>query len=204
MIVLLYVRVTNKTTLVQSRRDEIKQKAARLFRKKGYQATSMREIADVVGIKAASIYNHINSKQELLEEMLLTLAQKFTEGMEMIDATTSSPSAKLEELIALHVQLVVDHTDEIALIAGEWVHLDEPAKTKYITLRDEYESAFKEIIEDGKAMGLFKEIDTDLILFSTLSTLRWLYSWYNKNKSYDVDRLKSELTQCIMNGFCGN
>ncbi len=187
---------------MKSRKTEIKEAAARLFRKRGFKATSMRDIAEAVGIKAASIYNHINSKQELLNELLLEIAILFTKEMSDIQASNLDSIQKLERLIAVHVRLTVEHTDAIALISSEWVHLETPFKAKYVALRDDYENHFKMIIETGKQEGVFKNLETDIILFSTLSTLRWLYSWYNKNKKFNQIDLERQITECLMRGIC--
>ena len=187
-----------------SRKEAIKNAAARLFRKRGFKATSMRDIAEAVGIKAASIYNHIKSKQELLSELLMEIAIVFTKEMRMIQQTSLDAKQKLERLIALHVRLTIEHTDAIALIAGEWVHLEEEEKLQYVRLRDEYENQFKSIIEQGKAEGLFKQLDTEIILFSTLSTLRWLYSWYSRNRDFDPIELEQQMTACLIHGMLKN
>lgn len=184
-----------------SRKEAIKNAAARLFRKRGFKATSMRDIAEAVGIKAASIYNHIKSKQELLSELLMEIAIIFTKEMRMIQQTSLDAKQKLERLIALHVRLTIEHTDAIALIAGEWVHLEEEEKLQYVRLRDEYENQFNSIIEQGKAEGLFKQLDTEIILFSTLSTLRWLYSWYSRNRDFDPIELERQMTACLIHGM---
>lgn len=185
---------------MKSRKEEIKSSAARLFRKRGYKATSMRDIAQEVGIKAASIYNHISSKQELLAELLLEIATIFTKEMDLLQASSFKSQQKLERLIAIHVRLTIEHTDAIALISGEWVHLEEKQKRKYITLRDNYENKFKAIINQGKIEGVFKDLDTEIILFSTLSTLRWLYSWYSRNRTYNQVELEKQITECLING----
>ena len=114
---------------MQSRKEVIRSCAARLFRKKGYRATSMRDIAEAVGIKAASIDNHIASKQALLEDLLLKMAHLFSKGMEAISKSAAlSSEQKLERLIGLPIRLTVEHTAAIALISGEWVHLESPAR----------------------------------------------------------------------------
>ena len=132
---------------MQSRKEVIKNCAAKLFRKKGFKATSMRDIAEEVGIKAASIYNHIDSKHQLLEELLLSIAYLFTKGMKDINHASINTESKLDRLVSLHIRLTVEHTDAIALIVREWIHLKEPAKQKYIQLRDDYENDFKAILE---------------------------------------------------------
>jgi len=187
---------------MQSRKEVITLTAARLFRKKGYKATSMKDIAEEIGIKAASIYNHINSKQELLSEMLLKMATLFSKGMNDIYTMPSlGAEGKLERLIALHTRLTTEHTDAVALITNEWVHLETPAKEEYIALRDQYEDYFRSIIVEGKKEGVFKDLDTEIILFSTLSTLRWLYSWYSKNRQFNIIELEVQITQCLVTGI---
>lgn len=184
-----------------SRKEVIQNSAARLFRKKGFKSTSMDNIAEAVGIKAASIYNHIDSKQELLSELLIGIAQRFTQGMEEIQSSSLGIEKKLERVIALHIRLAVEQTDSVALITGEWVHLEEKAKSKYLALRDNYEDQFRSIIETGKEEGFYKNLDTEIILFSILSSLRWLYSWYSKNKAYNQIDLEQQLTQCLIEGI---
>lgn len=184
-----------------TRKESIRQKAAELFRKKGFQATSMREIADGEGIKAASIYNHFASKQELLADMLLFIANAFTSHLEKVTSQDIPAADKLRQLITFHIQMTADHTDEIALIAGEWIHLIDPERSSYLHMRNNYERSLVEIIDQGKAEGSFKNIETDILLYSTLSPLRWLYTWYSKNKECDVEMLKRQLTETILKGY---
>ena len=186
---------------MKSTKEEIKSAAARLFRKKGYSATSMRDIATAVGIKAASIYNHFRGKQELLQELLLNIAYLFEKGMAEIGNSSLPPAEKMEKLIGLHVRLTVEHTDAIALIAGEWMHLKDPVLTEYVTIRNTYEQDFKSIIEAGKSDGHFKEHDTEIILFSILSTMRWLYTWYSRNTAYNQVELEKQMVDCLLNGI---
>ncbi|MCG8327694.1 MAG: TetR/AcrR family transcriptional regulator [Chitinophagales bacterium] len=185
---------------MQSTKENIRSCAARLFRKKGYKATSMRDIAEEVGIKAASIYNHISSKQELFSELLLQVAHLFTKGMKDINTSSLSAEEKLEKLIALHIHLTAEYTDSISLIAGEWVHLEEPARTQYINLRNDYENQFRNILDAGKEEGIIKNLDTEIILFSILSTLRWLYTWYSRNKHYNLNDLEQQMINCLIDG----
>ena len=184
-----------------NRKQEIYLEAARLFRKRGYVATSMNEIADAVGIKAASIYNHFGSKQEILKDLLLEIAQLFSKGMLEVSTSTLNPIEKLESLISLHVRLSVERTNQIAMIVSEWIHLDTESMAAYITMRDEYEDTIKQILVEGKKAGHFKDLDIEIILFSTLSTLRWLYSWYGKNRDYNTIELERQLKSCLLKGI---
>jgi len=99
-----------------TKKEIIKNEAARLFRLKGYKATSMRDIAQEVGMEAASLYNHIANKQELLSETMMYIAEKFTAGMEDILQSSLSPREKMERLIGLHIRQTVSDPDAVSII----------------------------------------------------------------------------------------
>jgi len=186
----------------KTKKELIKDNAADLFRKKGFNATSMQDIADAVGMKAASLYNHIASKQEILEELLLRIANGFTEGLKEIENSSLAPQEKLEALVALHVNLTFHFSDSIALNTGEWIHLEEPALSKYSKQRNQYEKSFKKILENCKTEGIIeKNINTDIALYSILSSLHWLYSWHNKNKKISKIELEYQLKKVLLKGL---
>lgn len=160
----------------------------------------MRDIAREVGVEAASLYNHISSKQLILSDLLLEIGHLFTIGMERIQKQDLSNLEKLEALIKLHVDITVSNTNAISLLPSEWVHLEEPSLKQFITLKDAYEKEFKSIITGAIAEGQIKSLDADLTLFSILSTLRWLYSWYSKYDEISIDQLKKELIQSLIYG----
>jgi len=152
-------------------------------------------------MEAASLYNHISSKQLILSELLMEIANCFTVGMKRINSDDLTPIQKLEELVSLHVDLTVEYTDLISLLPNEWVHLEEPTINEFLNLRDTYESDFREIISESIKAKELSSTDIDVAMFSILSTLRWLYSWYSKYKSKDVDDLKYELIQSLIYGL---
>lgn len=111
------------------------------------------------------------------------------------------PVEKLERLIAEHVRLTVEHPDAIALITGEWVHLEEPARGEYLKRRDEYEAHFRHILTDCISGGHFEKVNVDIALFSTLSTLRWLYSWYGKHRDISPQELENQMVKVLVDGL---
>lgn len=183
------------------RKEQILETAAYLFRKKGYNATSVRMIASELGIEAASLYNHIASKQEILRELLFQMAGVFTQEMEKIETSGKNPFQQMEDLVMLHVQLTLQNPDQISLITGEWVHLEEPAHQQYVQLRQEYELRFKAIIKAGMDSGYLERADVDVALFSILSTLHWLYSWVARHKNVSSEILGEQMKQTLLLGL---
>ena len=161
----------------------------------------MRDIAREMGMEAASLYNHIASKQRIISELLMEVAELFTSGMEKIKNSTATPLQQLEALIVLHVDLTVSHTNAISLLPAEWVHLEEPTLKAFISLRDAYEADFRVLIQKAVEAKQLASVDVDVALFSILSTLRWLYSWYTKYQKKDIETLKKELIQNLLYGI---
>lgn len=185
----------------KSRKQEILDAAARLFRKQGYQGTSLKAIAQAVGMEAApSLYNHVNSKQAILSELLLGIGRAFEAGMAAVVGTSLGPQAKLEQLIRLHVTLTVRYPDAIALVISEWTHLAPAVKTEFLGMRDAYEQDFRQILHEGIEVGDFKPLDVELTMFTLLSTLRSLYAWYARYQHYNPIELENQLIGALLKG----
>ncbi len=185
----------------KSRRAVILECAARLFREKGYKATSMRNIAEAVGIQGASLYNHITGKQEILVELLMSIARLFTKEMNEINKSSLPAVDKLKRLISIHIRYTAEQTDAISIITSEWAHLEEPTLSEYLGLRNAYEEKFEQIIKECIADGTFENVNPKIALFSILSTLRWLYSWYGKQKNINPIELEQEMIHCLLMGL---
>ncbi len=189
--------VGNKKT----KREEILVAAAILFRQKGYAATSMRDLARQVGMEAASLYNHIKSKQEILEELLLGIADMFIVGMEKVENENGSALEKIEALIALHIEITLARKHSISLITQEWRHLNGEAYEEFNTKRKDYENRFKNILVQGMDAGEIKKTDPDIAIFSILSTMRWFYAWYSKKENRTPEELKKEFCEVLIKGI---
>src|SRR3982750_3806788 len=87
-----------------TRKDVIIAKAAKLFREKGFSATSMRDLAEHVGVEAASLYNHISSKAEILQEVCFKVANKFMSHIDKVDASELPAIKKIEAVLRFHIQ----------------------------------------------------------------------------------------------------
>ena len=186
---------------MESRKSSIIKEAARLFRKKGYSDTSMQDIADELGIKAASLYNHISSKHELLEQLILPTAMAFTDGMKDIQTSNLNPLQKLERIIALHVKLTVEAPNRMALVTQDWRNLEEVPRKQFLKHRNSYDKAFRKIVKEGIHQGQLDIPNVDVGVFSILSTLRWFFSWYLKNQSLNPLELELYLQKTLLRGI---
>src|SRR5690554_1285287 len=184
-----------------SRKEEIIKVAATLFRKKGYNAISMRDLAAEMDMKAASLYNHISGKQEILAAIILEVALEFTEGMESVMTQNSSSLKKLEGLIELHIDITLNHSEALAAVNNDWMHLEGDNLSAFIKMRDEYEDNFRELIKTGIESNEIRSAHPEVILFSILSTLRTLHLWYEKRGKLDVNVLKKDMVTVLLKGI---
>lgn len=184
----------------ENRKAEIIRTAAKLFKEKGYSAVTMRDIAKVMGIKAASLYNHIKSKQDILTTIIISLAEEFTSGMKVISTLQTNSLEKLKQIVALHVRITTQNTDGMASLNNDWMHLEEQLDY-YLTLRSNYEDDFRNIIKKGIDNNEMLNSNPEVMLFSILSTLRSLYIWIPKKEDLNPEEMASDLSNVLINGI---
>lgn len=182
------------------RKEEIVRTAEMLFKKKGYSAVTMRDIAQAMGIKAASLYNHIQSKQQILSEIIIKIGEDFTEGMAEIFAAEMTSTQKLEKIIGLHVKITMKNPSRMATMNNDWMHLEEKIDY-YLQLRRNYEESFRQILKEGIDKQELKSVNPEIILFSILSTLRSLYLWIPKKEEINQEDLLNTLSKVLLTGI---
>lgn len=175
--------------------------AARLFRDKGYSATSMRDLAQAVHLQASSLYNHISSKQEILRDICFRNAQRYLTGIAAVEKAGGTPLAQVEALLDLHLDVVAEDVTSITAFNDEWRHLDPQALDEFVQLRKDYENRFRAILQSGIADGTFKAGDTNLLLFTILSSLRWVHDWYKPDRKPQLKQVRQTVHQLLLEGL---
>jgi AcrR family transcriptional regulator len=184
----------------ETRKDEIITTAAKLFKEKGYSAVTMRDLATAMGMKAASLYNHINSKQEILKLIIISIAEEFTSGMHTIIHSKANTIEKLKMIVALHVSITSRNTYGMASLNNDWMHLEDQLEY-YLRLRNEYETNFLNIIKEGISTAEIKSSNPEIIMFSMLTTLRSLYLWIPKKEDLKANDLAQNLSEVLIEGI---
>lgn len=185
----------------ESKRQLICEAAARLFRDKGYSATSMRDLAREVKLKASSLYNHIDSKEEILQEICFENARRFLDGMERVENMEGPAPEKIRALIRLHIRIATEDITSVTAFNDEWRHLSEPQLTEFKALRHDYENRFRAIVEEGVDQGTFKPLNTSIALHTLFSSVRWLYDWYQPGKKITPRDLERDIVALLMKGL---
>jgi AcrR family transcriptional regulator len=188
-------------SLSLNRKEQILHTASRLFREKGYAATSMRDIATAMGMEAASLYHHIKSKDELLETICFGMADRFVTALQEVNDIYFNAEEKLRRAVHEHVRIITENTDQSAVFLNEWRSLQQPRLDEFKQLRDRYENEMKLIIEHGQQEDVFADVDTKFATLSILSAVNWIYQWYNPEGKMDPAQIASKLSDFIMGGL---
>lgn len=185
-----------------SRKEQVIRSAAELFKEKGYAASSMRDLAQKLGIEAASLYSHIKSKEEILQTLCFDMAADFRESLDKVEKQNVSASEKLSLGIIGHVNVMARDLTASAVFMNEHRHLSNPYLRDFLLLRINYINRFKAIIEEGVAKGEFKKnIDTKLAVMTLFSSLNWMPMWYSPEGSIEPKELGQQLANMLVNGL---
>lgn len=185
----------------KTKKDIIQEAAAQLFRDKGYSATSMRDLAEAVNLKASSLYNHIASKEEILRNICFDNARRFISGMEKVEQSGAAPPEQVRALLALHIRTAMEDTTSVTAFNDEWRHLNEPYFTEFETLRKDYEQRFRKILKAGMESGAFRQMEPNIMLYTLFSSVRWLYDWFQSGKSLSAEAVEAEVVELLMGGL---
>lgn len=188
-----------------SRKEQVIRSAAELFKEKGYAASSMRDLAQKLGIEAASLYSHIKSKEEILQTLCFDMAADFRASIEKVEKQNVSAREKLSLGIIGHVNVMARDLTASAVFMNEHRHLSNPYLRDFLLLRINYINRFKAIIEEGVDKGEFKKnIDTKLAVMTLFSSLNWMPMWYSPEGSIEPKELGQQLADMLVNGLKQN
>jgi TetR/AcrR family transcriptional regulator, cholesterol catabolism regulator len=190
-----------KTVLNGTKKEIILKNAAMLFRSKGFKATSVRELADSLGIEAPSLYNHIGSKAEMLQEICFDIATDYSTFMQTIIASTDNAKIKTTKLVQFHIQKLYNDFDKVYVADHEWKQLPKKQLEEFLIQRKIYENNFVEIIEEGVQKKLFKNLEPRITVLTILSAVRGLEFLHNKKNEFTIELLQENMIHHLLNGI---
>ena len=182
---------------------KILDKARTLFWKKGYLATSMRDIAAAYGCKPANIYNFFSNKEEILYQVLLDEMEQIIDPIKHLeedDGTT--PEEQLRFVIESHLRLTLSYRRSAKLLFDVALNnLSRAKRKKIVDLRDTYDRIIRKILRRGMDAGSFREIDEKIAGFMLASMITRSRIWYHPKKGVSVDELADFIFEFAVNGL---
>lgn len=168
--------------------------AAHLFRTKGFERTTVRDLAQAVGIQSGSIFHHFKSKEEILRCVMEEVIHFNTDRMKAALMQAQSPRDKLLALIRSELVSINGETGEaMAVLIYEWRSLSEESQRFILTLREHYEQLWLTVLNEAKAAGLIpSHVDTFVLRRFLTGALSWSNYWYKPNGPLTIDQLAEQ------------
>jgi AcrR family transcriptional regulator len=160
--------------------DEVTAAAIELFAVRGYRATTMRHIASALGIQAPGLYNHVGSKQEILRNIMVGVMTELLAEQRAALESTSEVEEQVRRVIESHVRFHCRHQRATFIGNREIPSLDEPSRSLVIAQRDEFEKAFRSVIERGIDQGRFALASARLASYAILEMGMGVATWYRE------------------------
>lgn len=188
-------------TITLSRKDQIIQTAAKLFKEKSYEAASMRDIASELGIEAASLYSHIKSKDEILELICFRKADEFSTALAEVNDIYFNAEEKLRMVIKNHVRIISSDLNSATVFLREWRYLSSEKLKEFVDMRHRYEKELRAIIQQGEDENVFETVDVKFATLTILSAVNWIVEWYKPGGSMSADEIADNLSDFILTGL---
>jgi len=186
---------------MSKRKAQIYKEAERLFRYKGFAATTMRDLAGAVGIEAASLYSHVRSKDEILNHICFRMADKFFKAIEEVVKSNERADTKLIQAITKHVEVTTENLHASAVFFHEWKHLSNEHLEDFKQLQKTYEEAFSDIIDEGINDWIFKPADTKFYCIVIFSSLNMVVEWYDPEGTFSPEEIAAQLARVLLDGI---
>lgn len=184
-----------------TRREQIISVAQDMMRTQGYQGTSMRDIAAALQIEAASLYNHISGKDEILRAICFGLADKLLTAIHEVNDIYFNAEEKLAMAVRNHIQILTENLNASFVFIHEWRNLAENSRKEFVQLRDNYENEFRQILENGENEGIFNEVNNKFAVLTILSSLNWVVEWYKPDGDMTPAQIADKLTEFVLTGL---
>ena len=169
---------TMTTQEEKTRRAELIAAASRLFKEQGYERTTVRDLAQAVGMQSGSLFYHFRTKEEMLVAVMAAGIGELTDRLEDALAQAKTPLDRLKTLFRVHLEtLLGDDKGALSVLLYEWPSLSDKARAELIKLRNGYEKDWQDVLDEAAAAGLVHK-DTRLLRKLLLGGLHWTIQWY--------------------------
>jgi AcrR family transcriptional regulator len=185
----------------QDRRAEIYNAAAKIISEKGFDAMTMNDIAQAVGMTKAGIYHYIEGKQNMLFAIM-------NYGMDKLDNGVIAPASQIEDaekrLIAIidyHAKLITQGSNAITVLVDEVAGLSAIQRKKIIQRKRVYFDFIRDTLDTLKEENKLKDVDTTVAAFSILGMLLWISRWYHADGKLTSDQVANEVLKVAIGGM---
>jgi AcrR family transcriptional regulator len=181
-----------------NRRADLLRVCARLFRERGFDGASIRDISQAAGMRSGSPFYHFKSKQEML---VAVMEQGLTEGLRHLEAVAAlklAPAEKFSQLVRVHLgTLCEEGRDFVPVMLYDWRSLTPANRRRVIALQDRYDALWQHVTDELQAAGLMRG-DAHLARLFTFGVLNWTARWYRAGGRRSLDEIAQEAVRFLL------
>jgi AcrR family transcriptional regulator len=181
---------------------EIIRAAAKVFAERGYHGATTQDIADVLGIRQASLYYYFRSKEIALEQVCLQGVEGYVEQAEAIAGKAGSAAEKLGRIIHHHLAPMTDRPDFVRVFLRERRHLPDASRRRVGRLSRNYERILQKVIEAGVKSGEFRrDTDSRVAALAIIGMCNAATAWYGIEPDASLERITSGFASLVLSGL---
>lgn len=185
------------------KRQDILQAATELFTERGYDKSSIRELAARAGVSSASLYHHFRSKYAVFVSLIEGAMDLHFAGLDEALRDYDAPDDQLRHVFRNHLRIHLGHP-EVRLVAGDFSPLHGPELDEFIAQRDRYEHAIQEIVVRGQQAGVFDVADPKLAVAAALGAANEVDRWYRPGGRLSAEEVTEGIVAFIMRGLASH
>ena len=183
-----------------TKRDMILETATRLFAAEGFEKTSVRRIAEEVGLSVPGMFHYFPSKEAMLNESMIGFMDEGFKGLKEIYDSKRGTVEKLEEVCKFYVRHYVGHQAELTILVTEGKSLSPKHRRDFVDKQRVYVEALKKLLGDLAKEDLLKSIDHSVLAFIFFGMVNYTYTWYNPQGTMGPDELGDAFSKVFLRG----
>ena len=188
----------NKAQAGGNRRRELLRVCARLFREKGFDGTTIRDISSAAGMHSGSPFYHFPSKQAML---LAVMEEGLAEGLRRSEAVLAKPlppAERFRRLVRAHLGTILEHgNDFIPVLLYDWRSLTAANRRRVIALKDRYDALWQRMLDELARAGLIAG-DPRLARLFVLGAVNWSAQWYRSRGRMSLDEIAAQAVRLLL------
>jgi AcrR family transcriptional regulator len=186
---------------VESRRVEICRTAAQIFRDRGYDATSVSDVARALGLTKAGLYHYFESKEALLFEIMTYGLERVRDEVLLPARAIQDPEERLRQIVLRHARITTDGRGAVAHLGDEIRALPAAARRQIEERMRLYLDLLRNTLAELKAAGRLHDVDPTVAAFSVLGMVLWLPRWFRQDGRLSQERVATEITRFALAGL---
>lgn len=182
-------------------REDIVKAAAHIFSRDGYAQARLQDVAEMVGMRKASLYYHIDSKEDLLFAIHEHLISELLTNTRQALSTVQSSEERLRVVIRMAMRLIAEHQEEVTVFLHEYRVLNNDRWEEVVAKRDEHQQIVEDILTEGIEQGVFREIPVKITTLGIFGMTNYGYQWFRRSGTFSADEIADVFSDVVLNGI---